>query len=247
MGDDINIPVTSSIYVQFVIPLLNSIIYRLLSFRNFRPVHHRLTVGVAYIQYDTNQSPELLIDTERSDNSADHGSTLTHRMKKGFYDALCAISECDINPELVNAATFSAYLEICKFLRIRMLNPANNEQCLSCREGLTLCKCWNFKFRYLQRINCNCHFGRFGYCECEMVPELFLDLDELRRYQANVVPQFLESCLGSPQVSDHTIQAANCSCYQGLTRNLSFRSLNVGLRCHICRCNGRKWSEFLPP
>lgn len=247
-----------SFYLKFVIPSVNLIVHRLLSFRltrfNFTPSYRVLKRKVTYL--DQEYVPEPAIDvpfgvfSDGINYVSDYqhlrtrsNSTLTPRLKKGFTDALCSIATCDINPDLVNAATFDAYMRLCRFLRIQVKNPANSEQCLSCGEVFITCRCYTFKFDYLQQLNCDCIFAEYGMCNCEAFPEIFRDLDVLRRYQEHIIPQLLESLLGCPEYSDHdTI----CLWVQGMKILIEIQS-GAGLRCHMSRCMERRVSENLPP
>lgn len=257
-----NYTIPFSIYTTLLIPLLNSIVYRLLEFKltkfNFSRTYRASIQPPQYMhQTETIKAPSsgsgLIKSSDGFYHVSDHqhlrynfpDSTLTPRLKNGFYEALRDISMCDINPDLVNATTFSAYLRLCQFLHIKMKNPANHEQCLSCRKDYSSCKCYNFKFKYLQWIKCDCLLARYGMCQCELFPELFLDLDILREYQEQIIHQFIEIHLVCLQDSDQDI-----TCQEGYTMEMNIIVIiqsSAGLRCHIYRCFGIRMSEFLPP
>lgn len=248
-----------SFYISFVIPTVNSIIYRLLNFKltqfNFTPCHRALKREVIYLDQDELSRPGACFSSSDDfihglNNVSDYQHlrshfsrrTLTPRIKKGFTDALRSAATCDINPDLVNAATFHAYMQLCRFLHIQVTNPANPEQCLSCGENFTTCKCYAFKFRYLQQLNCDCLFAEYGNCNCEYFPDVFRDLDVLRDYQDFVVPQILESLLGCPEHSDH-----DNICQWVIGMPFLEIQPDAGLRCHMSRCMERRVSENLPP
>lgn len=259
-----NFVLTFDLYSSLIIPISNFIIHRLLNFKltkfNFTPTYQHVSSKVSYLNqqdhdgfhYDgSGASPThpnaLHLSTGQCNNRLPE-STLTLRMKNGFTDALRAISTCDINPELVNATSFSAYLRICQFLHIRMINPADKEQCLSCHFGLSSCKCYDFKFEYLQWITCDCFFSKYGMCQCEIFPEMFLDIDVLRHYQEYVVLQFLESNLECLRLSDQcTTTPKGSKTKMTHTCMLGKFRLSTGPRCHMLRCMYRRLSEFLPP
>lgn len=244
-------------FYKFLIPILNSIVYKLLDFKtikcSFLPTYSISRNYPRYINVPDENTQECSLLREgpicltpelyQHHQSSYPLSTLTQRMKNGFCTTLRALSTCDVNPNLVNATTVSAYRNICDLLRIQMISPANFEQCLSCREGLSSCRCYCFKFNCLQRISCDCFGSRLGMCSCDVYPEIFLDIDQLRNYQEYVIRQFIESNLACLPITDHTTYSMGF----GWKMEIKIFQSDAGLRRHTSRCLRIRVSEYLPP
>lgn len=117
----------------------------------------------------------------------------SYSMKNGYYDALCAICTSEVNPHLANTATYQAYLNLCRLLRIHIPLPHAIEKCAVCYRSEEQCSCYHFQFGYVQHLECECSYGKYGLCVCDTLPQIFCDLDEIRHFQECLILEVLSS------------------------------------------------------
>lgn len=200
---------TISLYKSLVIPILNHIIHRLSTYSFKSVLKHRpqyisdFTIesaeadshhcqlsegGPIFLGY---ADPWLEWKQPRSEPVEDP----SHGMKNGYLNALYAITVSDINPVLVNAATYQAYLNICKLLRIYIPLAHLPGKCGVCFTSVDECECYQYRFTFIQYIKCSCRYGKYGSCICDVYPEIFCDLDEIRGYQCLVANKVLSDLI----------------------------------------------------
>lgn len=195
-------------YTSFIIPINNCIVYQLFkirwNFQRFTTISRPIYISDLDIsEEDLPTEPDLsyfveplsrdIFFVEQPYVSSVPIVDSTHSMKNGYLNALCAITTSDVNPALVNAATYQAYLNLSCRLRIHFPSINALEKCAVCYEMKDNCKCYKFLFTYIQHVKCSCSFGKFGVCVCDDYPEIFQDLDEIRRYQDFVVAEVMSS------------------------------------------------------
>lgn len=204
--------ITSNLYTQFIIPLANLIVHRLSTFKFKSVLSHAPTYLHDFNTFTERESQHIQDCTHRLESQGaltflgyaapfeehqqshpvppeDHSPS----MKNGYMDALCAITVSEINPALVNAATYQAYHRLCRILNVHIPLAHFPGKCGVCLEPNGSCECLKHQFIYLQHIPCTCPFGKHGYCVCDDLPEIFCDLDEIRWYQSLVVKKVLSN------------------------------------------------------
>lgn len=211
---------TESYYKFLVIPILNTIIHRLLRLRNFAPVYKNLRIRYVFaideedgldrylsppnnfdVFYGSPQNTRFDyccseedfdgLSTNLGYTSCSPVTDITPSMTMDYRKALRMVTDFEIGDQRLSA-TYNGYSILCQFLRIRFPCAYDLQQCI-CGEKISNCGCYEFYFGRIQYIDCECTFGRIdeAYCTCDDVPAILHDLDEIRRYQEQVVCQCL--------------------------------------------------------
>lgn len=202
-------------YTSFIIPQCNSVIHRL-SVQGFCSVttyHPRYVSDQSVPVVQACGSPHLS-EYENSPVFLGYATgfeqeTFTlrpswknsHGLENGYLNAIRAITTSDVNPALCNAATYQAYANLCRLLKVHLPLAHDFGKCCVCFEPSTRCTCFKFLFPCIQAIECSCRTGKYGFCVCDDYPEIFCDLDVIRRYQEYIVSEFL-SILGIRETED---------------------------------------------
>lgn len=214
----VTIEINYNSYISFIIPICNSVVYTL-----FAKCFYRKTVLTHKPRYISDKSIGdcEALNTSKAGSSAireqpigtdavtflGYGSPLeeqelqsiattvdaSYSMKNGYYDALCAICTSEVNLHLANTATYQAYLNLCRLLRIHIPLPHAIEKCAVCYRSEEKCSCLRYQFNYVQHLECECRYGQYGLCVCDALPQIFCDLDEIRHYQQCLVLEVLSN------------------------------------------------------
>lgn len=208
-----------SFYTSFIIPKCNSVIYKLSTY-GFCSVN---TYFPRYISDQTVPNADVWTTVQQSDFGSSGPIFLgyakgfeqetfapdpiwkhSHGNENGYLNALRAITKSDINPDLCNAATYQAYANLCRLLKIHLPLAHDLGKCCVCYEPSNRCMCYKFFFTCIQAIECVCRTGKYGFCVCDDYPEIFCDLDVIRHFQECVISELL-SMLGIGDSEDQCL------------------------------------------
>lgn len=197
---------TENLYTSIIIPCCNYIIHRLSTYQfqsvtKFKPKYVNAEISKAEECSDPIDQSHLSEGSpiflgyangfEQNTVTLDPSGDFSDGMKNGYLNAIYAITISDVNPDLCNAATYQAYVNLCRLLKVHIPFAHNLGKCCVCYGPNGKCTCYKFKFMYIQAIECTCRTGKYGVCVCDEFPEIFCDLDVIRHYQGIVVYELL--------------------------------------------------------